>query len=195
MTKCGKGGRLNPGIGPQLSPPAAWLPSHVDLPRRSWWCRRGQPGTRWQSTSLAFLLFGPDGSNRHCKSSSTNRSLPRTPSCRPVTCEAETGTTRRKSFTCQILKQKPEAELFSHVPQDRRRFYRRKPSCAVNHRASTGVHLSRTKQRKTNSHAVPSRQIPVEKVPTAQILHPQGDIDHELHQRLQGHKLGREGAG
>lgn len=35
----------------------------------------------------------------------------------------------------------------------------------------------------------------MEKLPAAQILHPQGDIDHELHQRLQGHKLGREGCG
>lgn len=60
------------------------------------------------------------------------------------------------------------------------------------HRASTGAHLPRTKQRGTHSHAVPSCQIPVEKVPTAQVLHPQGNVHHELHQRLQGHKLGRE---
>lgn len=63
------------------------------------------------------------------------------------------------------------------------------------HRASTDTHPARPKQKKADSHAVPSCQIPVEKLPTAQVLHPQGNIHHEFQQRLQGHELGREDAG
>lgn len=33
----------------------------------------------------------------------------------------------------------------------------------------------------------------MKKVPTAQVFHAQGNVHHELHQGLQGHKLGREG--
>lgn len=79
------------GITFLLLAPASWLPSHVYLPHHSWWCRHGQPGTLSQSTSLAFLLSGPDDSNRRCRSSWTTQSLPRTPSCRPVTCQVQTG--------------------------------------------------------------------------------------------------------
>lgn len=93
-TKCRKHGRLNPRISLQLLTPAFWPPSRGYLPRHSWWCRRGLPETLLQSTSLAFLLFGPDGSNRRCKSSWTSQSLPRTPSCRPVACQVETGSER-----------------------------------------------------------------------------------------------------
>lgn len=90
-TKCHSCGGLDSGITFLLLAPASWLPSHVYLPHHSWWCRHGQPGTLSQSTSLAFLLSGPDDSNRRCRSSWTTQSLPRTPSCRPVTCQVQTG--------------------------------------------------------------------------------------------------------
>lgn len=35
----------------------------------------------------------------------------------------------------------------------------------------------------------------MEEVPTAQVFHAQGNVHHELHQGLQGYKLGREGGG
>lgn len=105
-TKCHKQGRLNPRISLQLLPPAFWPPSHGYLPRHSWWCRRGLPETLLQSTSLAFLLFGPDGSNRRCKSSWTSQSLPRTPSCRPVACQVETGSERAGEAQFALLTDK-----------------------------------------------------------------------------------------
>lgn len=134
-------------------------------PHRSLQWRLGRPNSRLRSILQAFWQSCPACNNPHCKSSWTGQSRRHTLSCRRVACR-----TKLKMVPRCFRNESFERNDFNIRPQ-------------LNYSTRSAA------ARNSNSHAVASCQVSVQEVAPAEVLHAQGNVNHEFQECLGGQKL------
>jgi len=183
--------------------------TQVNSPRHSWWCRRGRPSFQSRSIWRASLRSGPACSSLRCRSSWRGQSRPHRHSCSRSAWGRETVLQRctvgeikhsgrvveNKTVHAKVSWLLLGLPLSQHVALSNHSLfvllYFWFSLFKLFERKNKWQDIQEPRENRESGtveglclHAVASGEVSVDEVLSAEVLHPSGNIGHELYQHL-----------